>query len=93
MSLSQYRDILGKPNQGLHSYRLGPFAAVDLIGTILIGGMLGYYFISRDIPGILIGFLALLILSIILHNIFTVDTALNMRLFGKYDESTQVLIN
>lgn len=83
MSLSQYRDVLGKPNQGMHSYRLGPFAAVDLIGTVLIGALLGYYFVSPDVSGILIGFLFLLMLGIIFHSIFSVDTALNIRLFDR----------
>ena len=86
MMLSQYRDIFGIPYKGIHSYRIGSFAAVDLIGTIIIGSLLGYYFIKHDILGSLIGVLGLLLLSIIIHYIFTVDTSLNMLLFGKHIE-------
>lgn len=70
----------------VHSSRIGNFALVDLLGTIMIGGVLGYYFIRADFEGAYIGFLVLWIMGIILHNIFTVDTALNMMLFGRYDE-------
>ena len=83
MSLSKYRDIAGKPNEGIHASRIGSFAAVDLIGTMMIGGFLGYYFVSPDITGMLIGFFGLMILAIICHSIFGVDTSLNMILFGK----------
>ena len=82
MSLTQYRDIFGKPNQGAHSYRIGPFATVDLLGTLLIGGILGYYLVSPDVSGIISGFIILMMIAIILHYMFGVDTALNVMLFG-----------
>ena len=34
-SLKQYKDIFGKPNEGVHSYRLFDVAIVDLLLTIL----------------------------------------------------------
>ena len=82
MSLSEYADIFGKPNQDIHSYRIGPFASVDLIGTLLIGGLLGYYLIDNNIMNIFMGMIFLILLGIIMHLIFGVKTALNLMLFG-----------
>lgn len=82
MDLSQYRDSLGKPNEGIHSYRFGSFASVDLFGTLIIGCIIGYYFISQNVLGCLYGSSLLMILAIFLHRIFRVNTALNIILFG-----------
>lgn len=85
MDLSQYRDSLGKPNEGVHSSRIGPFASFDLIGTIIIGCIIGYYLISPDAIGCLYGFIILMLLAICLHRIFRVNTSLNIMIFGYLD--------
>ena len=77
MSLCRYKDILGYPREGIHSYRLGGFAIVDVIMTILGGLMLAYYFnvsYSKTV-------IALFILGIIAHRLFCVRTTVDKILF------------
>ena len=41
MSLCKYKDILGVPGQGVHSFRIGGLAVTDVVLTFI-----GVYFIS-----------------------------------------------
>jgi Na+/melibiose symporter-like transporter len=77
MTLCAYKDALGKPRQGIHSYRLFGVAIADVILTIL-GAMLIAYFSKYDFYKILI---ALFILGIILHRLFCVRTTVDKLLF------------
>jgi hypothetical protein len=77
MSLCAYKDALGKPGKGIHSYRLFGVAIVDVILTIL-GAMLIAYFSKYDFYKILI---FLFILGIILHRLFCVKTTVDKLLF------------
>jgi len=77
MDLCKYKDILGKPNKGIHSYRLFNIAIVDVVLTI-IGAYLISLFISTSFMYTLI---ALFILGIILHRIFCVRTTIDKLLF------------
>ena len=38
-----YADIFGKPNEGIHSTRIGGYAFVDILGTLIIAVLLSYY--------------------------------------------------
>ena len=40
---SEYKDIFGKPNEGVHKHRILGLASVDLIGTAVISYGLSYY--------------------------------------------------
>jgi hypothetical protein len=73
-----YANLFGKPGEGIHKYRLGPFALVDILLTVL-GALIASYII----PGFnfITSFICLLLLAIILHKIFCVDTALNKMIF------------
>jgi hypothetical protein len=66
------KDIFGQPNEGIHAWRIGPFAAVDTIGTVLIGLSLSWY-MRWPIAWTLIG---LLTIGETLHYILGVKTAL-----------------
>lgn len=68
--LCQYSDILGKAGEGVHSYRVGPFAIVDVILTIILALVISYI-IDKNI---LIIFAILWVLAEILHGIFCVET-------------------
>lgn len=72
MSLCKYSDIFGKPGEGSHQYRLFGFAIVDIaatfLGAIIISWAFGW--------GVLAVFFGLMILSIPIHKLFCVDTAL-----------------
>lgn len=75
---SNYKDIFGKPHEGFHKNRLFGLAINDVIGTILIGLLISYYF-NIDIK---IVSMCLLISVILIHRLFGVDTALNVMIFG-----------
>jgi len=66
----EYKDIFGKPNEGVHSYRFLGIAVVDLaltiIGAFIISLISGYSFWKTLI--------ALLIIGTIIHILFCVDT-------------------
>ena len=76
--LCKYRDIFGKVKTNAHSYRIFNIAIVDLVLTILVGILIGYYFKINMILSCII----LILLGIIMHRIFCVNTTLNMILFG-----------
>jgi hypothetical protein len=78
VSLCKYKDILGKPNQGLHSYRIFNIAIVDVLLTIL-GAYLISYFMNYKFIYTLLG---MFILGIFLHRIFCVRTTIDKLLFG-----------
>ena len=80
MDLCQYKDLFGKPREGSHKYRI-PFidlALVDIALTVL-AGFLAVKFTEFSPISV---FIFLLILAIVSHKIFCVDTALNVALFG-----------
>jgi uncharacterized protein YqhQ len=75
--LCKYKDILGVPNKGIHSYRLFGVAIVDVImtfvGALLISYISGYKYVYT-----LVSFF---ILGIILHQIFCVRTTIDKAVF------------
>ena len=77
MFFCQYSELLGKPNQGFHAQRLGPFALYDLLGTIFLGFVLSRFTKKFSI---LTGTLFMFVLGQVLHWLFCVDTAF-LRLF------------
>lgn len=76
--LCKYKDSLGKPKEGIHSYRLFNIAIMDLIFTIIGSFILSYIFKK---PFFLI-FIIIFLLGVFLHKIFCVDTTINRLLFG-----------
>jgi len=72
INLKAYKDIFGKPGEGLHSYRIFNIAIVDVIFTI-IGAYIISKFFKFDFAIILI---SLFLLSIIIHQAFGVKTTL-----------------
>jgi len=74
----KFSTIFGKPNEGVHSYRLFGLAIIDVIGTIIIGIIINYLF-KINLFLILI---FLFLLGIVLHRLFCVNTTLNKLIFG-----------
>jgi len=73
LNLCQYKDILGKPNEGIRNQlRIFNISVVDVIGTIILGLILSKLFDLTNFNGILLAFL----LSIIFHRLFCVDTTI-----------------
>jgi hypothetical protein len=77
IDLCKYKDALGKPNKGIHSYRFMGVAIVDVIMT-LIGAILISYFTKYSFLMVAI---FLFILGIVLHRLFCVRTTIDKLLF------------
>jgi hypothetical protein len=76
-SFCQYKDIFGKPNEGIRrTYRLFDISLVDTIPAILLGVIFARLLNVHWIVGVLISF----VLGIIFHKLFCVNTTINRRL-------------
>jgi|TARA_Y100000389_G_scaffold202410_1_gene247598 hypothetical protein len=67
---SEYRDVLGKPKEGVHKYRFMNVAIVDYLLTIIGAFIIGYL---TAIP-VEIVTIILFSLGVILHLLFDVNT-------------------
>ena len=77
----KYKDMLGKPKEGFHKYRIMNISILDVLATILLAKTIQYYIVpDKNIWLILI---LCFILGIILHRIFCVKTTIDRLLFGK----------
>ena len=75
----KYKDILGIPKTGLHSYRVFNIAIMDVVFTFLFAKFIQTY-IMKKTDYLLILFCSF-ILGIILHRIFCVRTTIDKLLF------------
>ena len=78
MNLCKYKDMLGVPNQGIHSYRLFGVAIADVLMTIVGAFIISRIFHVRFITTLIVLFL----LGIFLHRIFCVRTTVDKLLGG-----------
>lgn len=78
IDLCQYKNSLGVPGEGFHSWRIFNIAVNDVLGT-LIGAFILAYFTRYSFPCTLI---FLFTLGIILHHLFCVKTTVDKLLFG-----------
>ena len=77
MNLCDYKDIFGKPKEGIHSFRIFNIAIIDVVLTVFFG-----YIISKFFKLKFYYVLACLFLfGIICHKIFCVKTTINNLLF------------
>lgn len=76
MGSCKYRHIFGKEGEGVHKPRLLGVAAVDLVATILAAGIISYF--SKT--NFFLIFIALMLIAIVAHRLFCVNTALNVAL-------------
>ncbi len=77
MSLCKYRNAFGEPGKGVHFHVLG-IAIFDLAGTFIISFILHKIFHWN----LWVVFLSAMILAIILHRLFCVNTTINKLIFG-----------
>lgn len=77
--LCDYKNILGKPKEGVHSLRFMNIAIVDFSLTILLGFFLVKIFNINIFAAVLSAFL----LGIAAHRIFCVKTTFDTLLFGE----------
>ena len=72
-----FANIFGKPNEGIHKYRIFGVAAVDLALTVAAA----YFYAARKNKSFGKTLVTLIALGIFLHRIFGVNTALNEKIF------------
>ena len=82
MDLCKYKNALGIPKKGVHSYRFFGLAIADVIMTI-IGAFIIAYFTKQKFVYVL---LILFILGIILHRLFCVRTTIDKLIFPNVKE-------
>jgi len=83
MNLCKYKNALGEPNKGIHSYRLFGVAIVDVIMTI-IGSYIISYFFKLNFWYTLI---FLFFLGILLHRLFCVRTMIDKLIFPYFSKT------
>jgi len=77
MNLCKYKNILGEPDKGIHSYRLFGLAIADVIMTLFAAFLISYFFKYK----FLYTSIFLFVLGIILHRLFCVRTTIDKLLF------------
>jgi len=75
--LCKYKDALGKPGKGLHSYRFMGVAIVDVIMTLISALFISYFTKTSFLMVAAI----LFILGVILHRLFCVRSTVDKLLF------------
>ena len=75
--LCKYKNILGKPDTGIHSYRIFNIAIADVLLTIIAAALISW------LAGLnfLLILIILFLLGIILHRIFCVRTTVDKLIF------------
>ena len=76
MDLCQYKDIFGKPGEGVHSYRLFNIAVVDVVLTVLLGLLIAYW-MQLNWRWASLVVLSMFLLGIFSHWLFCVDTTIH----------------
>lgn len=77
--LCRYKHALGEERKGFHRWRLFDVAVGDVLLTVL-----GAYFIARAFQAsFLATLIVVLVLGIVMHRLFCVNTKVNVMLFGK----------
>jgi hypothetical protein len=79
MNLCKYKNALGEPGKGIHSYRVFGIAIADVIMTIIGAFLISYFFKFSFIKTLLILFLT----GIVLHRLFCVRTTVDKLIFPR----------
>jgi len=77
MNLCKYKDELGEPGKGIHSYRIFNIAIADMVMTIIGAYAISYFFKYS----FLWTFIWFFLLGVALHRIFCVKTTMTLFLF------------
>ena len=74
-----YKHIFGKEGEGAHKWRVFNIAIVDLALTVVLGFAISWYFHVNFALVLAL----LLLLGIIMHRLFCVNTTINKFIFGR----------
>lgn len=86
MDLCRFSGVFGEPGKGAHRHRVAGFAAVDLFATAFVAMLLTLLAGKgrRFSPAIfLLLTVVLLVVGIVAHRVFCVNTRLNTLIFGR----------
>ena len=83
MSLCKYKNALGEPNKGIHSYRLFGVAIADVIMTVIGAYIISYFFKLNFLHTLVFLFL----LGILLHRLFCVRTTIDKLIFPYFSKT------
>jgi hypothetical protein len=78
MDFCKYKNMFGKPNEGVHSYRIFNIAIVDVLLTIILGFIISLLTNYKLIYVLILLFL----LGIFMHRLFCVQTTIDKKLFN-----------
>jgi hypothetical protein len=76
-NLCKYKDIFGKLNKGVHSYRIFNIAIIDVLLTIIVAYIISIFTKYNFVYTVIFMF----ILGIVTHRIFCVRTTIDKLLF------------
>ena len=79
LNLCKYKNILGIPKKGVHSYRIANIAVVDTLLTVLLAYVVKKYVFPETHFALIL--LCCFISGIILHRLFCVRTTIDRFLF------------
>jgi len=77
--LCSYRNIFGEERKGFHSFRLFDIAIGDMLFTIISASIIAYF---SKIHFVIV-MSCLMIIGILIHRIFCVNTKINKVIFGE----------
>ena len=77
VNLCKYKDLFGKPNEGIHQYRIFDIAIVDVIVVVFCSWIIAW--ILR-LP-FLLTLAIIFAIGIVVHRLFCVRTGLDKMLF------------
>jgi len=77
--LCKYKDIFGKPGEGVHSYRIFNIAVVDVLLTVLLAFII-HFFLPKI--SLIYTFIFVFLLGIFAHRIFCVRTTVDKAIFA-----------
>lgn len=75
----KYKNALGKPKEGIHSYRFLNIAIMDVLLTIIAAAILSFTLKKNFFLILLLVFIS----GIILHYLFCVKTTIHMFIFER----------
>ena len=77
LNLCKYKDLFGKPNTGIHKYRIFDIAVFDVIVVVICSWIIAWFF---QIP-LWITLVIIFAIGIVVHRLFCVRTGLDKMLF------------
>jgi hypothetical protein len=80
----KYSNLFGEPGKGAHALRAGGLAVVDLLATGGLAFLVSRYGCGRtDLLAFVLVFIILMLVAVLVHEMFCVNTRLNAAIFGR----------